>query len=344
MDIKVVFMVIFVILLICSVIHLITHLCYLKNTSVNKKSMMKKGNSSLEKFATNPPSKNILIINEVNFHHEILESLFTIFLKKIYDTDFYSFNVFKIFMLTYPNEEYEKYITSKYKNVKFVRNKPLDVEFDTEIWATIYPCDIEKIVNENSKKSRVKKYYISHRVDSEMLKIKNIYFLTPLCGDNNYIIPSTLPVVSKVKTDIPILCIQGNLDEKRRNYKSMECIFESFKKYDFKVKIIGKGSLPKYLEKYKDKIIFEPNLGFSKYHEEFKDVYVILALIDETFEHNYFNTQLTSSISYSIEYDIPILYYTKLHDIYKLKNSVVYSSDKEFRNKFKGLIESFKNK
>lgn len=34
------------------------------------------------------------------------------------------------------------------------------------------------------------------------------------------------------------------------------------------------------------------NLNFIEYHKAFEDVYVILALIDDTFKHNYFTTKL----------------------------------------------------
>ena len=189
--------------------------------------------------------KKILIINNIDYHYEILESLFTIFLKKIhYESEY------KVYMFIQKNIEYQTYIVSKYENVTFLDNIT-DIFFDIEIYATIYPKDIKYI--ENSKIN--KKYYISHR----------------------------------------------------------------------------------------NKIIIENNHNFINYHDAFKDVYIILALIDDTFEHNYFTIQLTSSISYSISYDIPILIYSKLNDIYEkdLKKSIVYKDQNEMNVQFRKLLNKF---
>ena len=277
--------------------------------------------------------KKILIINNIDYHYEILESLFTIFLKKIhYESEY------KVYMFIQKNIEYQTYIVSKYENVTFLDNIT-DIFFDIEIYATIYPKDIKYI--ENSKIN--KKYYISHRVDKDLQKFPNVYFLTPLCLSDNYIIPTVLPGIKKNKTRIPIFCIQGNISEKRRNYKSLIPIFEKYENRTFRIKFLGKGKIPFYLEKYKNKIIIENNHNFINYHDAFKDVYIILALIDDTFEHNYFTIQLTSSISYSISYDIPILIYSKLNDIYEkdLKKSIVYKDQNEMNVQFRKLLNKF---
>jgi len=234
--------------------------------------------------------KKILIFNHVDYHYEILESLFTIFLKIIkIEIDY------EIYMFTKQNIEYKNYIISKYKNVIFLDDIE-NIIFDIEIYATVYPKDIKNIENSYSPK----KYYISHRVDKDLQKFPNLYFLTPLCLTNKYIIPTVLPDIIIKKTNIPIFCIQGNISEKRRNYKSLIPLFEKFKNRTFRIKFLGKGVIPSYLDKYKNKIILENNHNFVNYHQSFQDVYVILALIDDTFEHNYFINQLTSSISYSI--------------------------------------------
>ena len=136
--------------------------------------------------------KKILIINNIDYHYEILESLFTKFLKKI-DTE----KDYQIYMFVKANIEYKKYITSKYKNVLFLDNID-SIIFDLEIYATIYPKDIKCIDTSNISK----KYYISHRVDKDLQKFPNVYFLTPLCLSDNYIIPTVLPGIKKNKTRI----------------------------------------------------------------------------------------------------------------------------------------------
>lgn len=278
----------------------------------------------------------ILIINKVNYHYEILESLFTIFLKKIFPSKL--FNEYEIYMFIYKNTEYENYILSKYKNIIFLKDTK-NLKFDIEIYATTYPKHIKDIKNDSYK------YYISHRVDKELSEFKNVFFLTPLCLSDKYIIPTTLPEIIKKETKIPIFCIQGNIDEKRRNFKSLIPIFENFKNRTFRIKIIGKGDLPSYLLKYKNKIILENNHDFLKYHECFDDVYILMTLIDDTFEHNYFTNQLTSSVTYGISYNIPLLIFSKLNDIYKdeLKNSIVYNNQNEMNLQFKNLLNKFYN-
>jgi hypothetical protein len=147
-----------------------------------------------------------------------------------------------------------------------------------------------------------------------------------------------LPKIDNKKTKTPIFAIQGNIDDKRRNYKSLIGIFEKYRNRDFKIKLIGKGEIPPYLLPYKNKIILEANHSFENYHKCFEDVYVLLALIDDTFEHSYFDNQLTSSISYSIGYDIPLLCHKTLNNIYKLKNAIEYENQSEFERHFGNLI------
>ena len=54
---------------------------------------------------------------------------------------------------------------------------------------------------------------------------------------------------------------------------------------DFKIKIVGKGEIPKVLEyllhNYSDKLILKRNLNFQDYHREFLDCYGIIPLISK---------------------------------------------------------------
>ena len=106
-----------------------------------------------------------------------------------------------------------------------------------------------------------------------------MYFLTPL-SKSNYIYADVLPYSNdKIKSNIPIYVIQGNLNQNRRYLGLLEKILDQSYQYEFKIKLVGRGHLPSELQKYKNKIVLKNNLNFIDFHKEFLDVYCILPLI-----------------------------------------------------------------
>lgn len=273
---------------------------------------------------------NIYVENSVWWHTEIIESLFTILLAKFgIDT-----SNMTVYLKIEPNDELQSYLTNKYSNIILVKAKP-ELLFAYEIYATFYPEDIDSV----SKKSTC--IYISHRVDEVLTDISNVYYLTPLCGNNKYIIPSMLPEITRIKTAMPIFVVQGNITEGRRNYRSLLPIFEAYKDVPFKIKFIGRGQLPHYLYPYANKIVLKRDLPFLQYHHAFADAFGILTLIDDTFNHGYYESQLTSSISYGIGYNLLFIASNRLKDIYGLEKCIPYSSQAEMVSGFKKAIDMF---
>jgi hypothetical protein len=272
---------------------------------------------------------NIYIENKFNFHYEIIESVLSIFLEKIGIKGKYT-----VYLKCATNESFEKYIKKKFTNVFFIKRKP-KLLFSHKIWTTFY-C---KYIDEYEYKPN--NWYICHDIEPWVLEKKNIFFVTPLCGVKRWFLPTLLPSIVRKKSCIPIFIVQGKIDETRRNYASLVPFFEMYKDRNFLVKIIGDGALPNYLGIYKNKIKFCPILNFEEYHNEFSDVDCLLPLIDDTFEHNYFKSKLTSSISYVLAYNLPVIVHKKLVDIYHLKNASVYTNETEFLEEMGKFLNTY---
>ena len=313
----------------------------------------------------NNKKKNILITNLYPGHLEVIESIIIIFINKII-CDYKQciinielFNYSDINDLSKKPDQFINYMENKYDNVKFIkRNIDYDYIIDNNVIGSRSPAVILKsnyitnlnnFMSENYPKNNniiindsKKHFYISHRIEKTFfVNTPNVYYLTPLCNNDKYFIPSILPEINKKYTNKLICAIQGNLWEKSRNFK---CLIDLFKMYNnFFIKLIGRGNIPECLEKYSDRIIMCNNLEWNDYHKSFEDVYCILPLIDDTFEHNYFKTSLTSSISYIVGYHLKCFYHENLHKIYNLDHCITYNSN-NFIKQFEYIIKSFENK
>jgi hypothetical protein len=278
---------------------------------------------------------NIYIENWHNYHYEVIESCMILIPKKLG----LEVNDFNFFLKVYTDESFNKYITNKYPdNVSLIYTKPT-INFDYEIYCTFYP-------NENQDSEYVfakNQHVVSHRVLPHIIHNPHIFFLSPLCNCDRYFIPTILPPIAKIKTKFPVFAVQGNITEARRNYKSLIPIFQTYKHRQFIIKFIGRGSMPVYLIPFMDKIVTCLNLNFIEYHEKFNDVYAILPLIDDTFNHSYYTTSLTSSISYGKGYDLRFICSKMLKDIYMLDNAITYSNQDEMVEAFGQALDMFES-
>ena len=98
---------------------------------------------------------------------------------------------------------------------------------------------------------------------------------------------------------------------------------------DFKIKLIGRGYLPSILEKYSDKIILKNNLEFMDYHKEFLDCYSILTLTNKREQPYYYKNKLTSTINYSMAYNLKCIIDKDLQNIYNLSNAEVFENEND---------------
>ena len=282
-------------------------------------------------------SKKLLIYNIPHIHYEIIESI--IYYKQKIIKEIRKFNNIKIYLkVNKKNKDFIEYMCNKYPDIEVNQNNQ-NINFDWIINCTIYP-DMLKFLKKDEKH-----FYISHRVHKDLLEMPNVFYLTPLCKNNRYFLPTLLPIIEKVETDIPIYCIQGNISTGSRNYHLLTAILKKKYKYDFKIKIIGKGKYPEKLAKYSDKLIVKPDLPFRKYHQEFNDVYCIIPLIIRKTHWDYYQNKLTSTISYALGYDLHILIDKNLNDIYNMPNPYIFNDLSDISEIFeKSLINFYEKK
>jgi hypothetical protein len=273
----------------------------------------------------------ILFINNCYLAHcEIVESIIVKYPLIIKD------NVDKIFLNIKEerhfrnNQNFKKYIKSKYPKITF----GLPRRYTYFIECTTYEKDYPRIKFRDPNRH----FYISHRVCKIFENMKNVYCLTPLA--KRYIYCDVLPFSNmKVKKDIPIFCVQGTLLKSRRNYNLLKKILNHKTEYDFRIKMIGRGSLPKEL--INKKVILRSNLDFIQYHKEFLDCYCLIPLITKKSHPNYYKNQLTSSINYIRGYKLKCLIDKDLQDIYQLEDATIFNNEEDFLQKFELLLKDY---
>lgn len=273
--------------------------------------------------------KKLLIINNFNFHYEIIESIIIKYCDILMIEPCITI---EIYLVIKSNIIFKNYIINKYPNIQF---KNID-DYDYCINCTIYDKYFKILDKIESNKK-----YISHEITERLKKNPNVYFLTPL-AESKFISADILPFKdNKMKFHIPIYIIQGNINTRRRYYDLLIKILDGTYKYKFIIKIIGKGELPQQLEKYKDKIILKNNLNFIDYHKEFLDGYCILPLISKKTHPQYYTTKLTSTINYAKGYNLKCLIDKKLQDIYNLSNVEIYNDINDISIYFKKTLYEF---
>jgi len=275
-------------------------------------------------------NQKLLILNNVPFHFEIIESVIVKY-HEIFNID--SNKEMNIYLHIFNDYSFQEYIKNKYPKIKFEDIK----NYDYYINCTIYDRDFDKLDSNKYSKKR----YISHEITNRLKTNPNVYFLTPL-AKTNFIYADILPYSKEKKTsNIPIYVIQGNLNQGRRHLNLLTKILDQSYKYDFIIKMIGRGNLPKELKKYENKIVLKNNLKFIDYHTEFLDAYCILPLISKETHPQYYNNKLTSSINYARAYKLNCIIDYDLQKIYKLDNVEVYRNINDIEPCFIKTLETF---
>ncbi len=279
----------------------------------------------------------LYIENKFSCHYEIIESIILNYDKiiNIQDDDII------IYLVIMNNESFKQYIKSKYPKIRFGVPKI----YNYHITATIYNNNYDKLYK-NSKKH----FYIAHEITERLQDLSNVFFLTPLA--KKYIIADKLPYIeNNVNTNTntndinnkPVYIIQGNITQNRRYYKLLEKILDENYKYDFIIKIVGRGELPENLIKYSNKIVLKNNLNFIDYHKEFLNSYCIIPLITKKTHPLYYTTKLTSTINYCIGYKLKCLIDKDLQDIYHLNDVEIFNDENDISQAFTNTLVSFYN-
>lgn len=306
--------------------------------------------------------KHLVISNiRYNCHYEIIESII------IKYREFFNLNIedkLEIYLYLKLNRKTApiiNYIEHKYsniiivwknKNIFYSNHKSINIVdiikkiknpyyyIDCSIYDRQRGCGTLKSQKIDSN-IHSKKKYITHNCTNETKQNNNIYYLTPFAG-KNYFKANILPYANKKrKSDIPIYVIQGNIEKSRRNYNLLSKILQNNYKYKFIIKLIGRGSLPSMLSKYKKKIIVKNNLNFKDYHKEFLDAYCILPLITKKSHPQYYKNKLTSTINYKEGYDLKCLIDKDLQKIYKLDNVEIFNDINDIALAFKKTLNDF---
>jgi len=279
----------------------------------------------------------LLIINTYPCHYEIIESVILKYKQILQLNNTLDMN-YDIYLHIYNNPSFKQYINEKHPKITFITRQELSkINFNNYINCTIYDKDYPNL--NNSKQSNIK--YISHEITDRLKTNPNVWFLTPL-SKRNYIYADILPYTNQKKSSkTPIYVVQGNLNQGRRCLNLLNKILDSEYEYKFTIKVIGRGNLPKELEKHKSKIVLKANLNFIDFHKEFLDAYCILPLISKKTHTHYYTNKLTSSINYARGYNMKCLIDDELQKIYKLNNAVIYKDIDNIINCFRTTLEQF---
>ena len=280
----------------------------------------------------------LFIKNNHRWHNEIIESIIVNY-NKILNLDrpisdieiFLSIcndpNDFDVFSV----QNFKQYIKLNYPYISFSTPEM----FDYYISVSVYDRDYNTI-EQNSKT----KFYISHEITRRLSLLSNVFFLTHLVA--NYITADLLPYRQyKSISAIPIYIVQGNIEHCRRNFNLLKIILDQHYEYDFKIKLIGRGTLPLLLQQYESKIILKNNLNFMDYHKEFLDGYCILPLITKKTHPMYYTHKLTSTMNYASGYKLKCLIDKDLQDIYLLENVEVFNNETDIVDAFKRTLVDF---
>ena len=147
-----------------------------------------------------------------------------------------------------------------------------------------------------------------------------------------------------MSTDIPIYVIQGNFSEIRRDYNLLKIILKNNFKYDYRIKLVGRGNIPKVALSFPKKFIICQNKNFIDFHQQFHDCYCIMTLITRKRNKKYYKSTLTSTINYARGYNLKCLIDRQLQDIYHLPNAQVYNKPRDIVHAFERTLQYFYSK
>ena len=276
----------------------------------------------------------ILITNPVDFHDEVIESVIVKYPEIIKQQP----TCPRIYLHRPKNrrgDDFEQYISEKYPKIIF----GIPSQYDYCINVSVYPNGRYLI-----KPPDGVHYYISHEYDFKTPQPENIFYLSPAPNHNHFSADIFPFADEKTTSSVPIYAIQGNLNHNRRNLDLLLKILSHQHPYDYKIKMIGKGTLPQLLNPYRDNIILKNNLSFMKFHKEFLDCYCILPLVLKKSHPQYYQKKITSSINYAKGYHLKCLIDEDLQSVYKLQNVEIFSDETNIVEAFDRTLAEFYSK
>lgn len=283
---------------------------------------------------------SLTIINNGYGHLEIIESIIHKYSEIIGTQSPLSSGIF-LYLKSDVDTSFKDYIHFKYPLIQFGLPQKLDYTIDINFYPNPEKIDYLNSINCNPKKN----FYICHRVFESRYKYPNVFFLTPIAL-SNFISSDILPFNNKKgkTTDVPIYVIQGNFSEIRRDYNLLKFILKHNFEHDYKIKLVGRGSIPKVALNFPEKFIICQNNNFVDFHQQFQDCYCIMTLTTRKKNKKYYKSTLTSTINYALGYNLKCIIDRQLQDIYHLPHAQVYKKPRDIVHAFERTLKYFYSK
>ena len=224
-----------------------------------------------------------------------------------------------------PSTEEWKYLAALHPGLA-IHNRPTNAAYDLHVFVTAYPATVDKL-DPRAPSCR----YIMHNFDGQA-RDKRFFYLAPhvaKVSPQQWYLPLSLPFASgeRPASLSPVVVIQGSLV--RRDWSLLAAMLHGLRELraaqPFIIRIVGKGEqLPKCLEPYKDWIDLRLNLDFKQYHQSFADAHAIMTCTSKADNMaGYYTSKLSSSLSYGLAYNLPIICDQELSRAYRLPKAYV---------------------
>jgi len=275
----------------------------------------------------------LYINNSVTYHYEIILSVI-----EKYDLllGVSKGSIDSIYLTFLANDSFQQYIQDRYPHIHILKPRFYDYFIDCTVYSYL------GIIEDNNRHQ-----YISHDVHPCFENRSNVWSLTPLSKNLSKVFYADIfPFQNhKIKTDIPIYVIQGNIIPYRRCYELLNRILSAEYEYPFKIKILGRSHPDEFVfQTASDKLIYRTDLNFVDFHRELTDCYCILPLITKKTHPQYYTNKFTSSINYARGYRLQCLIDRDLQEIYQLDNVEIFQDEGDIVNAFRRTLIDFYNK
>ena len=149
---------------------------------------------------------------------------------------------------------------------------------------------------------------------------KHVVGMAPFC--QHRIDPCVLPAVERKSAGPIVVCVQGNVSCKKRDFSKLAGWLSQTQASDFVVVLLGRGKgVPTDLRR-DPRVLAVTNLDFENFHRCFASIDAIATLLSEDKQPRYYSRTMTSTASYALTYDLPTLTDEKLQAIYDFPNFV----------------------
>jgi len=272
----------------------------------------------------------LYINNSVTYHYEIILSVIE---KYDFLLGVSKESIDSIYLTFLPNDSFQQYVQDNYPHIHLVKPRFYDYFIDCTVYSYL-----GNVVDNDLHQ------YIAHDVHPCFENRSNVWSLTPLSKNLSRVFCADIFPFQyhKIKTDIPIYVIQGNIIPHRRCYELLNRILSAEYDYPFKIKILGRSHPDEYVfQNASDKLIYRTDLNFIDFHRELTDCYCILPLVTKKTHPQYYTNKFTSSINYARGYKLKCLIDRDLQEIYQLDDVEIFQDEGDIAEAFRRTLIEF---